>query len=47
MAKIKEKEIPGFTIHLKNFYHDYDCLNKKLIKHYKIKEIHQKGNPNI
>lgn len=25
--------------HLKTFYHDYDCLNKKLIKHYKIKEI--------
>ncbi len=25
--------------HLKTFYHDYDCLNKKLIKHYKIKKI--------
>lgn len=25
--------------HLKTFYHDYDCLNKKLIKHYRIKNM--------
>lgn len=25
--------------HLKTFYHDYDCLNQKLLKHYRIKKI--------
>lgn len=24
---------------LKTFYHDYDCLNKKLLKHYRIKNM--------
>lgn len=25
--------------HLKTFYHDYDCLNKKLLKYYRIKNM--------
>lgn len=25
--------------HLKTFYHDYDCLNKRLFKHYHIRNV--------
>ncbi len=28
---------------LKTFYHDYNCLNKKILKHYRIKNMSEEA----